>query len=120
LLLEQGVSRVLVQAIDQFDETLLNKLEMFRDCRTESIETLHYEVFFLVLSSQCENVYDDRPARFDELGFRTANIRYTHNYIIFDVISCVQIVQHDGFEGFQKFFLEVETLESLHQKELVG
>jgi hypothetical protein len=114
LLLEHGVSRVLVKTVNQFDEPLLNKLEMFRDCRAESIETLHYEVLFLVLGSEGKNVYDDRPPRFDELGFRTTNISYTHNDVIFYVISCVQIVQHDGFEGLQKFFLEVETLESLH------
>lgn len=43
------VPRVLVQAVDQLDESLLDQFKMPRDGFLECVETLHHEVFFGVL-----------------------------------------------------------------------
>ena len=92
---------------------------MFRDCKFESSERLHYKKFFCVLCGECEDLNDNFPSGLDLASMLFANICDAHYYVLFDVRSCVQIVEHYLFKRLQKFFLETERHELFANEEFV-
>ena len=88
LMREHGIHGVLVQAVDELDEVLLEKIEFLCDSDFEGLERLSDKYFFAVLSCQGEDVDDYAPARFDVGRLGSADVSYAHHDILFDLGPC--------------------------------
>ena len=117
---EVRVHRVLVQAVDKLDEVVLEKVELFIDGHLESLERLLHEHLFTVLSCKSEDIDDHTPTRLDMRCLRATDISDTHDYVLLDLRSSGQVMQHDLLKWLQEIFLEVKTGEFFLKEELVS
>lgn len=100
LLLEAEVHRILIEAIDQLNEVGLKQIEMLGNSNPQGLEGLRDELFFAVLSSQSEDIYDHDPSTLDESCLHGTDVCKAHDYVFLDVGPGVQVVQHYPLKWF--------------------
>ena len=74
-------------------------------------------MLFCVLSGQGKDINDNAPAWFKVFSFLQAHIGHSEDDEFLYFIAGVEVMEHNGFKGFQKVFLKVVVTEFLfHQK----
>ena len=92
---------------------------MLGNSNPQGLEGLRDELFFAVLSSQSEDIYDHDPSTLDESCLHGTDVCKAHDYVFLDVGPGVQVVQHYPLKWFQEIFLEVEACKFFLDQELV-
>ena len=85
LLWEHRVHRVLVQAVNQLNEVLLEQAELFGDSDLQGVEGLLDKHLLVVLGCEGEDVDNYAPARLNVGSLGAANVSDAHDDVFFDL-----------------------------------